>query len=103
MEELRKQEVEEKLARYDELERKYASQKNSNAVAHNAMHGLQSLIQQGFIKVGRDGTVEPILDESERNQLAMNYANTHQAKEAIDNVIGGVNTKYDGLHFPAPM
>ena len=70
MEEQHKLEVEEKLARYDELERKYANQKNHNAMANNAMHGLQDLIQSGFIKVNRDGTVEPILDETERNQLA---------------------------------
>ena len=60
-------------------------------MAHNAMHGIQDLIQQGFIKVNRDGTVEPIHDEAQRNQLAMNYANTHQAKDAINQVIGGVN------------
>ena len=78
MEELHQREVAEKLARYDELERKYASQKNNNATANNAMHGLQALIQQGFIKVNRDGTVEPILDEAQRSQLASDYAQTHQ-------------------------
>ena len=45
MEELHKREVEAKLARYDDLERKYASQKNEIAMAHNAMHGLQDIIK----------------------------------------------------------
>ena len=67
MEELHKQEVEAKLARYDELERKYASQKNEIAMAHNAMHGLQDIIKQGYIKVHRDGSVQPILEEEDRN------------------------------------
>jgi len=72
-------------------------------MANNAMFGLQGLIQQGFIKVNRDGTVDPILDEAQRNQLAKDYAETHDAKDAINQVISGVNKKYDGLHFPAPM
>ena len=55
------------------------------------MHGLQALIREGFIKVNRDGTVEPILDEAQRIQLATNYAQTHDPKEAIQQVIGGVN------------
>ena len=45
MEEQRKQEVEAKLARYDELERKYANQRNEIALATNAMHGLQDIIK----------------------------------------------------------
>ena len=74
MEDQRQREITEKLARFDELERKYERQLSNNATANNAMHGLQNLISQGFIKVHRDGTVEPILEEAERNKLQMDFA-----------------------------
>ena len=45
MEEQHKWEVEEKLARYDELERKCASQRYEIALANNAMHGLDNIIK----------------------------------------------------------
>ena len=40
MEEQHQREVAEKLARYDDLERKYERQLSNNATANNAMHGL---------------------------------------------------------------
>ena len=43
------------------------------------MHGLQDLISQGFIKVHRDGKVEPILEEADRNQLKMDIAQSQDS------------------------
>ena len=103
MEEQRQREIEEKLARYDELERKHASELNNFATAANAMHGLQDLIKQGFIKVHQDGTVEPILEEADRNQLQNDIAQSQDSAGAVGQIVEGVNTKYDGLLFPGPM
>ena len=67
------------------------------------MHGLQDLISQGFIKVHRDGTVEPILEEADRNQLKMEIAQSQESSGAVEQIVEGVNKKYDGLLFPRPM
>ena len=33
----------------------------------------------------------------------MNFANSQNSAEAVEQIVEGVNNKYDGLSFPGPM